>query len=92
MRDAYLRYTAGLPADVWITLGDNAYPNGRDGEFQTGLFDAYPRVLATLPIWPSFGNHDRLSASADAGCGPYFAAFTLPERAEAGGSPRQSPR
>jgi len=88
VRDAYRAYAAAeRPADLWLMLGDNAYPRGTEDEYQAAVFDLYPEELATLPLWPAFGNHDGLSADSETGTGPYYDLFTLPRAAEAGGVP-----
>ncbi|MEO0650304.1 MAG: metallophosphoesterase family protein [Planctomycetota bacterium] len=80
VRDAYQGYAAGERTDVWLMLGDNAYDNGTDSEYQAAVFDMYPELLATTPVWPTRGNHE-LSAST------YYGIFSLPMAAQAGGQP-----
>jgi len=83
-RDAAMQWAATrprglLPAiDLWLTTGDNAYKSGKDEEFQQHLFDAYPRLLPTVPYIPLHGNHD---ARRNA----FYNLFTFPTAAEAGG-------
>ena len=85
VRDAYLTFNAGAPTDVWLMLGDNAYPNGTDAEYQSALFDMYPMLLRQTPVWPAFGNHDAANSNATISSGPFFDMFSLPTAAEAGG-------
>lgn len=85
VRDAYQTYTAGTPTDVWLMLGDNAYPDGSDANYQAALFDIYPDLLRQTVLWPTFGNHDAISSNAMSLTGPYFDTFDLPLAAEAGG-------
>ena len=74
----------GLPfLDLWLTTGDNAYSFGRNSEFQLNLFDAYPRLLANIPYWPVFGNHDARRWA-------FFDIFTFPTQGESGGVPSGS--
>jgi hypothetical protein len=87
VRDAYLAHAGSRPADVWLMLGDNAYPAGTDEEYQAAVFDTYPAVLRQTPLWPVLGNHDGQSSSSTTGTGPYYDAFTLPAAGEAGGVP-----
>ena len=87
VRDAYRTLTASRPTDLWLTLGDIAYTHGTDDEYQAALFEMYPEFLRQTPIWPTFGNHDGLSAFSDSQTGPYYDIFTLPKAAEAGGVP-----
>lgn len=85
VRDAYYSTTGATHTDLWIMLGDNAYPNGTDSEYQAALFDFYPDMLRKSVLWPTFGNHDATSADASTQSGPYFDIFTLPTMGEAGG-------
>ncbi|MEN8170760.1 MAG: metallophosphoesterase family protein [Pseudomonadota bacterium] len=83
-RDAAIKWAVahprdGLPPiDLWLTTGDNAYRSGKDEEFQRHLFNAYPKLLPTLPYLPVHGNHD---ARRNA----FYKLFTFPEKGEAGG-------
>ena len=85
VRNAYLNFTPTIPTNLWLMLGDNAYENGTDSEYQAAVFDMYPTILRQSVLWPTIGNHDTAqSANPPAGL-PYFAMFTLPTNAEAGG-------
>lgn len=85
VRDAYKNYTGGSVTDLWLMLGDNAYEDGTDKEFQAALFDTYPELLRTIPVWPAFGNHDGRTADSATQSGAYYDIFSLPANAEAGG-------
>ncbi len=85
VRDAYLDFTGTRKTDVWLMLGDNAYFDGTDPEYQAAVFDMYPMLLRNTVVWPTFGNHDAGSASSIGQSGPYYDIFTLPKSAEAGG-------
>jgi len=88
VRDAYLNFTGSRHTDLWLMLGDNAYSDGTDSEYQTAVFDAtngYPTVLRKSVLWPTFGNHDGHSADSSSQSGPYYDIFTLPKSGEAGG-------
>ena len=88
-RDAAMQWAAahpraGLPdIDLWLTTGDNAYRSGKDAEFQQHLFDAYPKLLPTVPYLPTHGNHDARRNT-------FYQLFTFPTQAEAGGLPSGS--
>jgi hypothetical protein len=41
VRNAYYLYSANRYTDVWLMLGDNAYSDGKDDEYQRGVFDVY---------------------------------------------------
>jgi hypothetical protein len=87
VRDAYLTFTGSRGTDVWLMLGDNAYVDGTDLEYQAAVFNMYPQTLRTVPLWPTYGNHDGHSADSTTQSGPYYDIFTLPKNGEAGGSP-----
>lgn len=86
----YLAQAASRPADVWLLLGDNAYDQGTDEQFQSGLFAPFAAVLRETFVWPVLGNHDAISADSSTLTGPYYDAFSLPRQAESGGVPSQS--
>ncbi|MEN8158647.1 MAG: metallophosphoesterase family protein [Myxococcota bacterium] len=85
VRDAYDAFTGSRGTDVWLMLGDNAYNDGTDAEFQAAVFDIYPETLRQVALCPTFGNHDANSASSATQTGPYYEIFSLPSGAEAGG-------
>ena len=66
-------------------LGDNAYENGTDSEYQAAVFDMYPTMLRQSVLWPALGNHDTAQSANPPASLPYFAMFTLPTGAQAGG-------
>jgi len=85
VRDAYLAFTGSRGTDLWLMLGDNAYQEGTDLEYQAAVFNMYPATLRTVPLWPTLGNHDGASADSATQSGPYYDIFTLPRNGEAGG-------
>jgi len=85
VRDAFKSWSASEPADFMFMLGDNAYNNGTDPEYQAAVFDTYPELLRQLPVWSTLGNHDGYSADSGTQTGPYYDIFDLPTLAEAGG-------
>src|SRR6185369_11675045 len=85
VRDAYFNLTASTPTDLWLMLGDNAYVDGTDSEFQAAVFDTYPTMLRKSVLWPTLGNHDGHTADSASQSGPYYDIFTLPKAGEAGG-------
>ncbi|HEY3175837.1 MAG TPA: metallophosphoesterase family protein [Candidatus Polarisedimenticolia bacterium] len=86
VRDAYEAFAAGGPrANLWLMLGDNAYQDGTDAEFQAAVFDMYPGLLQNTVLWPTLGNHDGHTADSSTQSGPYYDIFTLPTAGEAGG-------
>jgi len=85
VRDAFYAFTDTIHTNLWVMLGDNAYGNGKDNEYQAAVFDMYPAMLRKSVLWPAFGNHDGHSASSSTQTGPFYDIFTLPKNAEAGG-------
>jgi len=86
VRDAYYGWTGTRGTDLVLTLGDTAYESGTDSEFQNAIFNVYPTTLRSAVLWPTFGNHDGVSANSSTGTGPYYDIFTLPKQGEAGGT------
>jgi len=90
VRDQYYNYvnTASVnnsETDIMLFLGDNAYNNGTDEEYQTALFDVYSEILKNSIAWSTLGNHDGYSATSNTQSGPYYDIFTFPKLAESGG-------
>ncbi len=85
VRDAYYKFTRDRRTDLWVLLGDNAYPDGTDADYQKAIFEVYPGTLSSSPVWPALGNHDGHSANSITQSGPYYDIFTLPTRGQAGG-------
>ncbi len=73
------------PLDFWIHVGDMAYNEGRDTEFQTRFFEMYESTLRNKVCWPSMGNHEGATSSGKTGIGPYYDAYVVPTRGETGG-------
>ncbi|MEZ5004179.1 MAG: metallophosphoesterase [Chitinophagales bacterium] len=80
--------------DFWLWLGDNAYDDGKDQEFQDKVFTppyGYDSLLTFLPFYPVPGNHDYKSVNMFAPPpqhrGPYFDIVEVPKNGEAGGTP-----
>jgi hypothetical protein len=88
VRDAFANFTSGRRTDVWLMLGDNAYGQGFDHEFQSKCFNVYPTMFRQNVAWPTMGNHETgygsqlLSDDYD-----YYRIFTLPTAGQAGGVP-----
>ena len=85
VRDAFLNFTESRDPDLWIMLGDNAYYDGTDNEYQRAVFKTYPQVLPKTVLWPTLGNHDGYTADSTTESGPYYDIFSLPRNGEAGG-------
>jgi len=85
VRDDYVAFTGNERTDMWLMLGDNAYPDGTLQEYQDAVFDIYPGILRNTVLSPVFGNHDAVSASSTGETGVYFDLFTMPRAGESGG-------
>jgi photosystem II stability/assembly factor-like uncharacterized protein len=91
VRDAYYAFTDDVAhggagarhTDLLLMLGDNAYPQGTEQEYQNNLFDIYSRSLRQSVLWPTIGNHDTPDESVQSW--PYYDIFSLPTQGEAGG-------
>ena len=87
VRDAFKAYSASSPADFMMMLGDNAYNDGTDTQYQDAVFDTYPELLRQLPVWSTLGNHDGHSADSATQTGPYYDIFEPPTAGQIGGYP-----
>ena len=86
VRDAYYRHAAQQPTDLILFLGDNAYNDGKDEEYQTAIFEnMYEDILKNTISWSCLGNHDGHSAKSASQSGPYYDIFDFPKNAECGG-------
>jgi hypothetical protein len=73
------------PLDMYIHVGDMAYTDGTDIEFQKKFFDMYQTTLRNTVCWPTMGNHEGHTSRGADGTGPYYDAYVVPTKAEAGG-------
>lgn len=97
VRDAFVNYTATNKPAFWLWLGDNAYPDGTDQQYQDYVFDGvygYKNVMTWLPFLPAPGNHDYNSVSPITSSqnplqhnGPYYQMVDVYTNGEAGGVP-----
>ncbi len=86
VRDSYYNYVGDRGTDLMILLGDNAYLDGTDLQYQYAMFEnMYEAILKKTVVWPTLGNHDALSSDGATESGPYFDIFDLPANGEAGG-------
>lgn len=75
------------PLDMYIHVGDMAYGDGADFEFQEHFFEPYDETLRNVVSWPAMGNHEGRTSRGISGIGPYYDAYVVPENAQAGGVP-----
>ena len=83
--DAYRNFTSSNYTNLWLMLGDNAYNDGTDAEYQAAFFNIYPEILRQTPVWSTFGNNDGDSADSATQTGPYYDIFNFPRSGEVGG-------
>ncbi|HKY91533.1 MAG TPA: DNRLRE domain-containing protein [Nevskiaceae bacterium] len=83
--NAYRTFTGSTYTDLFVQLGDNAYNDGTDAEYQAKMFNVYGPLLRQSPTWPTLGNHDGHTAASSTQTGPYYDIFTLPKSAQSGG-------
>ena len=61
VRDGMRKFVAnngGEAVDMFLMLGDNAYLNGSDANYQQGVFDLYTDEIKKLAMWSAIGNHE----------------------------------
>jgi len=80
-------YSKDRPIDLYLHVGDMAYGQGTDQQFQDKFFQPYQATLQNTVCWASMGNHEGKSSNGNSGVGPFFDAYVNPTRAEAGGLP-----
>lgn len=69
VKEGFLKYNAeqagGEPLDMLLLLGDNAYLEGTDVQWQGAFFDIYPKIISSTSTWPTIGNHEMGAAPLD---------------------------
>ncbi len=98
VRDEFLKYVGNKDINAWILLGDNAYNDGNDMEYQYKFFNPFQdKYLKKYPMFPSPGNHDYHDADFTAEKAQnshgtsYFQNFSMPVNGESGGVPSNNP-
>ncbi len=91
-RDVYLamqEFTQETKRDIdlYLHVGDMAYGDGADSEFQRNFFAVYQPTLRNTVCWPTMGNHEGHTSRGFSGFGPYYDAYVVPTAGEAGGLP-----
>lgn len=88
MRDAYYNYMNGDHTDLWLLLGDNAYEDGTEDQYQAAMFEKmFEDLLKQTNLYPTPGNHDLSKYDIPLIEAPYYNIFDLPVNGEAGGVP-----
>lgn len=87
----YNKFLDGKHCNAWLLLGDNAYEEGTDDQYQRAMFEnMFEDMMRNTPIFPTPGNHDLrkygkyLTGIDEA---PYFDIFDMPSKGECGGVP-----
>ncbi|MEC9477301.1 MAG: DNRLRE domain-containing protein [Planctomycetota bacterium] len=78
VRDAYYNYAGTDYTNLWLMLGDNAYLNGTDTEYQQAVFNVYQDLLIQTPFASTRGNHETNSAV-------YYGIVNNPTAGQSGG-------
>ncbi len=60
--------------DLILHTGDVVYPKGDDADYDLKFFAPYRRIIESVPIFPSLGNHDVETENG----APYLENFYLP--------------
>jgi acid phosphatase type 7 len=96
IQSEYLKSIGGDYTNLWLLLGDNAYAQGWDWEYQLRFFEYYQvdKLMKQTVMFPSPGNHDYSptvnSLKIEDPLSAYFSIFSVPTKAEAGGVPSGS--
>lgn len=94
--NSYLNYTGTRGTDVWLWMGDNAYQDGDDAEYQVNVFNKYDSIFPFMPFFPTPGNHDYNSMNGynlfnpsmhTSHSGAYYDIVSVPTNGEIGGKP-----
>ena len=56
--EGFKQYNNSQPLDLFLMLGDNAYEDGSDEEYQAAVFNLYADLLNKTTLWPTIGNHE----------------------------------
>ncbi|MFN2438908.1 MAG: purple acid phosphatase family protein [Chitinophagaceae bacterium] len=98
VRDQVIKYLGDDYMDAWILLGDNAYRDGEDAQYQVNFFNIYKdNLLKKYPLYPAPGNHDYHDVEFSQAYAQrshhvaYYKNFSMPVNGEAGGVPSHNP-
>jgi hypothetical protein len=93
VRDEFVKYLGSNYLNAWLLLGDNAYNDGTDAEYQAKFFNVYKDLLKKYPLFPTPGNHDYHDADFTANyqqdhhATAYYQNFSMPINGQSGGIP-----
>ncbi|MCP3097755.1 metallophosphoesterase [Myxococcus sp. K15C18031901] len=66
--------------ELFVALGDNAYPDGTEADFQDHLFAPMAELLSQVPLFASPGNHEYVTNQGQ----PYLDNLYMPTNNPAG--------
>ena len=94
VRDQVVKYLGDNYMNAWILLGDNAYRDGEDAQYQVNFFNVYKdELLKKYPLFPAPGNHDYHDVEYSKTHAQkthqvaYYQNFSMPINGESGGLP-----
>jgi hypothetical protein len=97
VKNQMLKYMGNTDINAWLLLGDNAYQDGTDSEYQSKFFNIYKDdLLKKYPLFPTPGNHDYHDSDFTAKRAQethetaYYQNFSMPTEAESGGTASHS--
>ena len=91
VKNQFLNYVGSSYVDAWLLLGDNAYDNGTEVEYQNNFFNVYQsdRIMKQTTIYPVPGNHDYNTTTQISHDMPYYNIFANAGAGQMGGVPSQ---
>jgi hypothetical protein len=94
VKEQMLKYMGKNDINAWLLLGDNAYQDGTDSEYQSKFFNIYKDdLLKKYALFPTPGNHDYHDSDYTAVRAQethetaYYQNFSMPTEGESGGTP-----
>ncbi|QSQ16641.1 metallophosphoesterase [Myxococcus landrumensis] len=66
--------------ELFVALGDNAYPDGTEADFENNLFTPMAALLAEVPMFATPGNHEYVTNQGE----PYLNNLFMPTNNPAG--------
>ena len=97
VKEQMLKYMGNNDINAWLLLGDNAYQDGTDSEYQSKFFNIYKDdLLKKYALFPTPGNHDYHDSDFTAVRAQethetaYYQNFSMPTEGESGGTPSHS--
>jgi Icc-related predicted phosphoesterase len=90
VRDQFLKSLGNKEMNAWVVLGDIAYNQGLDAEYQSKFFNVYKdKLLKKYPLFSLPGNHDYMDNDTAAFYHhsriEYYKTFSTPVNGESGG-------